>query len=40
MEMEITNIKKLLKGIHTAIIKNGGVITVYYTMDLVLARKV
>ena len=26
-------------GIHQAILRNGGVITVYYTMDLELARK-
>jgi len=31
--------EKLFKGIHTAINKHGGVITVYYTMDLELARK-
>lgn len=40
MEIEKTNREKLFNGIHTAINKNGGVITVYYTVDLELARKV
>lgn len=31
--------EKLFDAIHHAINKNGGVITVYYTMDLQLARK-
>ena len=31
--------KKLFEGIHSAILQNGGTITVYYTMDLELARK-
>lgn len=39
MEIEKTNREKLFNGIHTAMNKNGGVITVYYTMDLELARK-
>lgn len=39
MEIEKTNREMLFNGIHTAINKNGGVITVYYTMDLELARK-
>lgn len=30
---------KLFDGIHSAIMRNGGMITVYYTMDLELARK-
>lgn len=34
-----TNRKKLFDGIHSAINNNGGVITLYYTMDLELARK-
>ena len=39
MMIEKTNREKLFNGIHTTINKNGGVITVYYTMDLELARK-
>ena len=31
--------KKLFEGIHSAILQNGGTITVYYSMDLELARK-
>lgn len=31
--------KKLFDGIHSAIHKSGGIMTVYYTMDLELARK-
>ena len=30
---------ELFKGIHDAIVQNGGVITIYYVMDLELARK-
>ncbi len=29
----------LFDGIHQAILRNGGMITIYYTMDLELARK-
>ena len=39
VEIEKNNREKLFNGIHNAIDKNGGVITVYYTMDLELARK-
>lgn len=39
MKIEKTIKEKLFNGIHTAINKNGGVITVYYTIDLEMARK-
>lgn len=39
MALEPTVREKLFQGIHKAIERNGGVITVYYTMDLQLARK-
>ena len=31
--------EKLFEGIYQAILNNGGTMTVYYTMDLELARK-
>lgn len=39
MAIEAINREKLFSGIYSAINKNGGIITVYYTMDLELARK-
>lgn len=39
MEIESTAREKLFDGIFHAIVDNGGTITVYYTMDLELARK-
>ena len=39
MRLEETGRKKLFDGIHSAIENNGGVMTVYYTMDLELAKK-
>lgn len=39
MKIEEVNRRKLFQEIHCAIVRNGGVITVYYTMDLELARK-
>ena len=39
MKLEESNRHALFNGIHQAILRNGGVITVYYTMDLELARK-
>ena len=39
MRMEASDRKKLFEGIHTAVNHHGGIITVYYTMDLELARK-
>lgn len=39
MKLKPTNRKKLFEGIFKAIEKNGGSMTVYYTMDLELARK-
>ncbi|MDE7289790.1 MAG: class I SAM-dependent methyltransferase [Oscillospiraceae bacterium] len=39
MKIEDASRRKLFQGIHSAIVNNGGVITVYYTMDLELARK-
>lgn len=39
MRMEPESRKKLFDGIHSAILKHGGTITVYYTFDLELARK-
>lgn len=40
MALEETSRENLFRGIYDAINKNGGVITVYYTMDLQLARKI
>ena len=37
--LEKVNRNKLFTGIHSLIEKSGGRITVYYTMDLQLARK-
>lgn len=39
MALEQANRERLFDGIHGAIERNGGVITVYYTLDLQLARK-
>lgn len=39
MAVEQSNREKLFNAIHHAINKSGGIITVYYTMDLQLARK-
>ena len=39
MALESGNREKLFKGIHSAINNHGGIITVYYTLDLELARK-
>lgn len=39
MKIDASDRKKLFEGIHFAIRKHGGVMTVYYTMDLELARK-
>lgn len=39
MKLEQSAREKLFKGIHSAINSHGGIITVYYTMDLELARK-
>lgn len=39
MAMEQENREKLFAGIHNAINKNGGAITIHYTMDLHLGRK-
>ena len=39
MNLESGDREKLFEGIFQAIVDNGGIITVYYTMDLELARK-
>lgn len=39
MKVEESTRKKFFEGIHSAIKNHGGIITVYYTMDLELARK-
>lgn len=39
MALEPCTREKLFKGIHSAINNHGGVISVYYTVDLELARK-
>ncbi len=39
MKMEAADRKKLFDGIHSAIDNHGGIMTVYYAMDLELARK-
>lgn len=39
MKLESITRKKLFEGIYHAILDNGGTMTVYYTMDLELARK-
>ena len=39
MKIETSDRKKLFEGIHFAINKHGGIMTVYYAMDLELARK-
>lgn len=39
MALEQANREKLFEGIHNAINRNGGEITIYYTMDLHLGRK-
>lgn len=39
MAMEETSRQQLFEGIHAAIQKHGGAVTVYYTIDLELARK-
>lgn len=39
MKMEASDRKKLFEGIHAAINRHGGIMTVYYAMDLELARK-
>ena len=39
MRLEESNRKMLFEGIHSAIRNHGGIMTVYYTMDLELARK-
>lgn len=40
MSLEPTAREKFFKEIHSAINKHGGIITVYYTIDLELARKI
>jgi len=40
MAIEKSDREKLFKGIHSAIENNGGIITVYYTTDLELCRKI
>lgn len=39
MSLEEDSRKKLFDGIHSAIMQNGGLITVYYTIDLEMAQK-
>ena len=39
MKMEPSDRKEIFDGIHCAICRHGGIMTVYYTMDLELARK-
>lgn len=39
MKLESAARNKLFEGISNAIMNNGGIMTVYYTMDLELARK-
>ncbi|MBD5473609.1 MAG: hypothetical protein HDR20_12165 [Lachnospiraceae bacterium] len=39
MKLESAACEKLFEGIFHAIVDNGGTMTVYYTMDLELARK-
>lgn len=39
MALDVESREGLFQGIHSAIIRNGGVMTVYYTMDLELAMK-
>lgn len=39
MKVEEADRKMLFDGIHSAINNHGGIITVYYTMDMELARK-
>ena len=39
MKLEAAARKKLFEGIFKAIEDNGGIMTVYYTMDLELAKK-
>ena len=39
MKLELAVREELFEGISHAIVDNGGIITVYYTMDLELARK-
>ena len=39
MKLELVDREKLFEEIFQAIVDNGGIITVYYTMDLELARK-
>ncbi len=39
MRLEESNRKMLFEGIHSAIRNHGGIMTVYYTMELELARK-
>lgn len=39
MKLEEPHRKMLFEGIHAAIRNHGGIMTVYYTMDLELARK-
>lgn len=39
MKIEAADRKKLFEGIHSAVNNYGGIMTVYYTMDLELARK-
>ena len=39
MKLEESVRHALFEGTHQAIMRNGGIITVYYTMDLELARK-
>lgn len=40
MKLEESERKDLFSGIHNAIIRHGGTITVYYTFDMELSRKV
>ncbi|KAK8840701.1 hypothetical protein M9Y10_030477 [Tritrichomonas musculus] len=39
MSLDEEKRRLLFDGIHSAISQNGGIITVYYTMDLELAEK-
>ena len=40
MRLDPEDRKQLFAGIYHAIERNGGTMTVYYTMDLELARKI
>lgn len=39
MKLKSVAREKLFEGIFHAIVANGGIMTVYYTMDLELAKK-